>query len=81
MIVMIVFADRLSRFVDEHPTLWMLALSFLILIGVMLVAEGIGAHLDKGYIYFAMTFAIIVEVLNMRLRQRHAKVQRREAVN
>ncbi len=81
MIVMIVFADRLSRFVDEHPTLRMLALSFLILIGVMLVAEGIGAHLDKGYIYFAMTFAIIVEVLNMRLRQRHAKVQRREAVN
>ncbi len=47
----------------------------------MLVPEGIGAHLDKGYIYFAMTFAIIVEVLNMRLRQRHAKVQRREAVN
>ncbi len=81
MIVMIVFADRVSRFVDEHPTLRMLALSFLILIGVMLVAEGIGAHLDKGYIYFAMTFAIIVEVLNMRLRQRHTKVQRREAVN
>jgi predicted tellurium resistance membrane protein TerC len=66
--VMIIFAERVSRFVDENPTLKMLALSFLILIGAMLVAEGVGTHFDKGYIYFAMTFAIAVEVLNLRVR-------------
>ena len=66
--VMIVFANPVSNFVERHPTLTMLALSFLILIGVMLVAEGIGTHVDKGYIYFAMAFAIGVEFLNMRIR-------------
>jgi len=66
--VMLIFAEPVSRFVDRHPTLKMLALSFLILIGVMLVAESVGAHLDKGYIYFAMFFALIVEVLNIRIR-------------
>ena len=66
--VMIVFADPVSRFVERHPTLTMLALSFLILIGVMLVAEGIGTHVDKGYIYFAMAFALAVEFLNLRIR-------------
>jgi predicted tellurium resistance membrane protein TerC len=65
MAVMLIFAERVSRFIEQHPTLKMLALSFLILIGVMLVAEGIGAHLDKGYIYFAMAFAMIVELLNL----------------
>ncbi|MDA1054855.1 MAG: TerC family protein [Planctomycetota bacterium] len=67
--VMVIFAERVSRFVDENPTLKMLALSFLILIGAMLVAEGIGTHFDKGYIYFAMAFAIAVEILNLRLRR------------
>jgi predicted tellurium resistance membrane protein TerC len=67
--VMVIFAERVSRFVDENPTLKMLALSFLILIGAMLVAEGVGTHFDKGYIYFAMAFAIVVEMLNLRLRQ------------
>lgn len=66
--VMMVFAEPVSKFVENHPTLKMLALSFLILIGVMLVAEGIGTHFNKGYIYFAMAFAIAVEVLNLRLR-------------
>lgn len=66
--VMMVFAEPVSKFVASHPTLKMLALSFLILIGVMLVAEGIGTHFNKGYIYFAMAFAIAVEVLNLRLR-------------
>ncbi len=70
MVVMLIFAERISRFIENHPTLKMLALSFLILIGVMLVAEGIGAHLDKGYIYFAMAFALIVEVLNLGLRRK-----------
>lgn len=66
--VMLVFAEPVSKFVEGNPTLKMLALSFLILIGVMLVAEGIGTHFSKGYIYFAMAFALIVEVLNLRLR-------------
>lgn len=66
--VMIAFANPVSDFVERHPTLTMLALSFLILIGVMLVAEGIGTHINKGYIYFAMAFAIVVEILNMKIR-------------
>ena len=68
VIVMLIFAERVSRFVEEHPTLKVLALSFLILIGVMLVAEGVGAHLDKGYIYFAIIFSLGVEFINMRSR-------------
>jgi predicted tellurium resistance membrane protein TerC len=70
--VMLTFAEPISNFVQKHPTLKMLALSFLILIEVMLVAEGVGAHLDKGYIYFAMFFALVVEFLNIRLRPRPA---------
>jgi predicted tellurium resistance membrane protein TerC len=70
VIVMLIFAEPVSRFIDRHPTLKMLALSFLILIGVMLVAEGVGAHMDKGYIYFAMFFALIVEVMNIGLRSK-----------
>lgn len=66
--VMIIFADRVSNFVSAHPTLKMLAMSFLMLIGVMLVAEGFGTHIEKGYIYFAMAFSLIVECLNMRVR-------------
>ena len=67
--VMMVFAGAVSRFVEGNPTLKMLALSFLLLIGVMLVAEGIGTHFNKGYIYFAMAFALAVEVLNLRVRR------------
>ncbi|MCA9079700.1 MAG: TerC family protein [Planctomycetaceae bacterium] len=66
--VMLVFAGAISEFVDRHPTIKVLALSFLILIGVMLVAEGIGTHFNKGYIYFAMAFSLVVEMLNMKLR-------------
>ena len=65
---MLVFAESVSRFVQRHPTVKMLALSFLILIGVMLVAEGIGTKINKGYIYFAMAFAMAVELLNLRSR-------------
>ena len=64
--VMLLFAEQVSRFVEQNPTLKMLALSFLILIGVMLVAEGIGGEINKGYIYFAMAFALGVEALNLR---------------
>ena len=66
--VMLVFADAVSAFVERHATVKMLALSFLILIGVMLVAEGLGTHINKGYIYFAMTFALAVEFLNLQVR-------------
>jgi predicted tellurium resistance membrane protein TerC len=68
--VMLVFSEPISRFVKRHPTIKMLALSFLILIGVMLAAEGIGAHMDKGYVYFAMCFALVMEFLNMKMRAR-----------
>ena len=65
VLVMMIFAERVSRFVRNHPSVKMLALSFLIMIGVMLVAEGLGQHINKGYIYFAMGFAITVEGLNL----------------
>jgi predicted tellurium resistance membrane protein TerC len=66
--VMIAFAGSLSRFVDKHPTVKMLALSFLLLIGVNLLAEGFGQHIPKGYIYFAMGFSVFVEALNLRMK-------------
>jgi predicted tellurium resistance membrane protein TerC len=69
MFVMLYFAKQIGDFVDRHPTIKVLALSFLILIGVMLVAEGLGQHMDKGYIYAAMAFAVVVEMINMRLRR------------
>jgi predicted tellurium resistance membrane protein TerC len=69
VITMLVFAGAISRFVDRHPTMKMLALSFLILIGVMLVAEGLHLHIPKGYIYFAMAFSVGIEMLNMRVRK------------
>lgn len=68
MIVMLVSAKGITQFVDKHPTIKILALSFLLLIGVMLVVEGMGGHIAKGYIYFAMFFSLLVEFLNMRYR-------------
>ncbi|MCC7291254.1 MAG: TerC family protein [Phycisphaerales bacterium] len=68
--VMMVFAGVVSSFIEKHPTLKMLALSFLLLIGVMLVVEGVGQHFNRGYIYFAMGFSLGVEMLNMRVRKR-----------
>ncbi|MBM3901970.1 MAG: TerC family protein [Verrucomicrobia bacterium] len=69
MLVMLLFVNRISAFVDRHPTIKMLALSFLILIGTVLVAEGLGQHINKGYIYFAMAFSVAVEFLNIRMRK------------
>jgi predicted tellurium resistance membrane protein TerC len=74
VIVMLVSAGRIGGFVDRHPTVKILALAFLLLIGVMLVADGFGQHIPKGYIYFAMAFALAVELLNMRLRKVHRPV-------
>ena len=66
---MMVFAGPISRFVERHPTVKMLALSFLLLIGVTLIAEGLDRHIPKGYIYFAMAFSVFVEMLNLKLRR------------
>jgi predicted tellurium resistance membrane protein TerC len=71
--VMLVFAGAISDFVNRHPTLKMLALSFLILIGVTLIGEGLGFHIPKGYIYFSMAFAFGVEMLNLKLRSKEKK--------
>jgi predicted tellurium resistance membrane protein TerC len=72
--VMLIFANSISEFINRHPSMKILALSFLILIGVLLVAEGFGEHVNKGYIYFAMGFSLIIELLNMRLRRRQRAV-------
>ena len=66
--VMMVAAGAISDFVEQHPTVKMLALSFLLLIGVSLVAEGFDQHIPKGYIYFAMGFSVFVEMINLRIR-------------
>ncbi len=70
MLVMVLFVGRISGFVTRHPTFKTLALSFLVLIGVALIADGLELHIPKGYIYFAMAFSLGVEVLNLRLRRK-----------
>jgi len=75
MIFMLIFVGRISAFIDKHPTLKMLALSFLLLIGFVLVAEGFHQHISKGYIYFAMAFSVGVEWLNIRLRVKQQRVE------
>ena len=75
VIVMMWASGSISRFVDKHPTVKMLALSFLILIGTALVADGIDLHIPKGYIYFAMAFSVGVEMLNLRVRGRGDPVE------
>lgn len=72
VLVMMVLSGPVSAFVDRHPTIKMLALSFLILIGTALVGEGVGFHIPKGYIYFAMAFSIGVETLNIQMRKKRA---------
>ena len=67
---MMIAAGPISDFVEDHPTIKILALSFLLLIGMSLVAEGLGQHIPKGYIYFAMSFSVFVEMLNLRMRGR-----------
>jgi len=75
VLVMMFAARAISDFVDEHPTIKMLALSFLILVGTALIAEGLDFHVPRGYIYFAMAFSVAVEMLNLRLRRRAAPVK------
>ena len=71
--LMMVFAGTIGRFVSDHPTIKMLALSFLVVVGVVLIAEGFDHHVPKGYIYFAMAFSLGVEVLNINMRKRSKK--------
>ena len=76
--IMLVSAEPISSFVHQHPTVKMLALSFLLLIGVSLVAEGFDHHIPKGYIYFAMAFSVFVEMINLRIRAKARPVELRE---
>jgi predicted tellurium resistance membrane protein TerC len=71
--IMMLSAGAIARFIEAHPTVKMLALSFLLMIGVMLVAEGLDQHIPKGYVYFAMAFSVFVEMLNLRLRKLQAE--------
>ena len=76
--VMVLFAEPVSAFVDRHPTVKILALSFLLLIGTALIAEGLDFHIPKGYIYFAMAFSVMVEMLNLRMRGKSIPVDLHE---
>jgi len=78
--VMLVSAGPISNFVERHPTVKMLALSFLLLIGVSLMAEGFGQHIEKGYIYFAMGFSIFVEMINLRVRKKTEPVRLHQSI-
>lgn len=71
--LMMLFAGAIGRFVSDHPTIKMLALSFLVVVGVVLIAEGFDHHVPKGYVYFAMAFSVVVEMLNINARKRRAK--------
>ena len=73
--IMFIFVNAVSDFIERHPTFKMLALSFLLLVGVMLFAEGLGKHIAKGYIYFAMAFSLLVEILNIRARRKAVTVE------
>ncbi|MDY0147607.1 MAG: TerC family protein, partial [Halothiobacillus sp.] len=71
---MMIAAKPISEFVERHPTIKMLALSFLILVGVFLIAESFGQHVPKGYIYSAMAFSLVVESLNIRMRKKREQL-------
>jgi predicted tellurium resistance membrane protein TerC len=75
---MMVFATKVSDFIHRHPSVKMLALSFLLMIGVMLVAEGLDQHIPKGYVYFSMAFSVFVEALNIRMRKKSVPVHLHE---
>ena len=81
VLIMMLAAAPISRFVDEHPTIKMLALSFLTMIGVALIADGLDLHIPKGYIYFAMAFSVIVEMLNLRVRKKREPVHLHKAMS
>ena len=73
MFVMMLFAKQIGDFISKHPTIKMIALSFLVAVGILLLAEGFGQEFPKGYIYFALAYALIVEILNIRMRRNRLK--------
>ena len=77
--LMMLFAGPIGRFISTRPTIKMLALSFLLMIGLVLIADGLGVHVPKGYVYFAMAFSVLVEMLNLRLRRKAKPVRLRDA--
>lgn len=73
MVIMIIFAKQISDFISSHPTIKMIALSFLVAVGILLISEAFGQHFPKGYIYFALAYALLVEMLNIRMRRNKQK--------
>ena len=73
MIIMMLFSRQISQFISENPTVKMIALSFLVAVGILLIAEGFGQEFPKGYIYFALAYALFVEALNIRMRRNRSK--------
>jgi predicted tellurium resistance membrane protein TerC len=78
---MLVAATPLANFIEKNPTIVMLALAFLLMIGMTLIADGMGVHVPKGYIYFAMAFSALVEALNMVVRNRRARIEARRKLH
>ena len=81
VLIMMFAAKTIGDFVDRHPTIKMLALSFLIMVGMALIAEGFEFHVPKGYIYFAMAFSVAVEMLNLRVRKRQEPLRLHKAMS
>lgn len=81
VVIMLLSAEKISNFVNDHPTVKMLALAFLLLIGVSLTAEAFDQHIPKGYIYFAMAFSVLVEILNIRSSKNAAKIDKSQIIN
>jgi predicted tellurium resistance membrane protein TerC len=75
LIVMLVFVGKISEFIARHPAMKLLAISFLIMIGTLLVVEGLHIHVPRGYVYFSMAFALGIEVLNMKIRKNTTRAQ------
>lgn len=80
VLIMLIFAGPIGDFIERHPSMKVLALSFLVMIGLLLVAEGTGQHFPKGYVYFGMAFSLSVEFLNMRYRKRRASLDQKRSV-
>jgi predicted tellurium resistance membrane protein TerC len=73
--LMMAFASAIGNFVSDHPTIKMLALAFLIVVGIALIADGFDTHVPRGYVYFAMAFSVVVEMLNIRLRSKKVRTR------
>ena len=80
MVVMLISANKISEFIHKHPTIKMLALSFLLMIGILLLVEGFHVHVPKGYVYFAIFFSLVVEILNIKVRKRAKPVHLKQKI-